>query len=235
MTVSEGSSFAEEIFDRRFREKPVVDYEEDAGKPGRRDAQTIRQLTRFGVKGKRCLDIGPGTGRWMQYLLRQGASAVAAVDFSAEVLDRVAPIASEVHKVDVENERLPFEDDTFDVVLAFMVLEHLKDPSLFLDEVIRVAKPSALVLMTIPNISSFQSRVRLLLGLLPVAIAQDRTHVSFYTIGELRDLFVDRDADVEIIPTGFSLHPFDRRKLQIPTGSMLAGLDDNRLFRIHVR
>lgn len=235
MSEPDETRFSEKIFDRRFREKPVVDYEEGTGKPGRRDAQTIRQLEEFGLDGTKCLDIGPGTGRWMQFLWKKGASHVAAVDFSQEVLRRVGSIASEVHKVDVERERLPFDDDEFDVTLAFMVMEHLKDPNLFLDEIIRVTRPSGLALLTIPNIASFRSRIRLLLGLLPVAVAQDRTHVGFYTSSELRALFTNRNANVEVIPTGFSLHPFDLRKLQIPTGHLLAGLDDNRLFRIHIR
>lgn len=233
LSVTESGNVNEEIFDRRLRKKPGMDYYRDRSlKPGRRDGQVLRQLRAFGVEGRRCLDIGPGSGRWLQYLKENDAAGLAAVDISREALDRLEPLGVLCQKADVEHEPLEFEADAFDIVLAFMVLEHLKDPSLFIDEVLRVVRPSGLVLMTIPNIASFQSRIRLLFGMPPVAVSQDPTHVSFYTIRTLRDLFESHGADIEVIPTGFSLNPFDLASLQVPTNRFLTGLDDNRLFRV---
>lgn len=223
----------EEFFDRRFRNQATAGHTIAEGNPGRRDAQVIRALGEYGVRGRHCLDIGPGTGRWLQYLQELGAATLAAVDISRQSLDRVACLGADCQKADLEREPLKFEDGSMDITLAFMILEHLKDPGLFIDEVLRVTRREGLILMTIPNITSFQSRIRLALGMAPVAVAQDPTHVSFYTSRMLRELFRSHDAEVEIIPTGFSLHPRNRRKLQIPTNRLLSGLDDNRLFRVH--
>lgn len=45
---------------------------------------------------------------------------------------------------------MPFEDNTFDTVLATEVLEHCPYPSVFLNEVYRVLKPTGKILYTVP-------------------------------------------------------------------------------------
>jgi hypothetical protein len=55
------------------------------------------------------------------------------------------------------------------------------DPTNYLSEINRVSKDGAIVHMTIPNILSYYSRLRMLFGLLPVAITSNPTHVKFYS------------------------------------------------------
>lgn len=231
---NEPQNVNEEIFDERFRTGPSIDYSNIEGKHGRRDRRVIQLLLNHGIEGRRCLDVGPGTGRWLQYLKDHNAEQLSAVDLSEEALSRADEIGASCEKIDVERDPLPFESNSFDITLSFMLLEHLKSPELFVRETIRVTRPSGLLLMTIPNIASFQSRIRLLLGYLPLAVSQDSTHVRFYTSRELRELFRPFASEPEIIPTSFSLHPFNRRKLRVPTNRLLAGLDDNLLFRVHM-
>lgn len=46
---------------------------------------------------------------------------------------------------------LPFQDDTFDVVTASMVAEHLRDPEKVFAEVARVSRPNATFIVFTPN------------------------------------------------------------------------------------
>lgn len=50
---------------------------------------------------------------------------------------------------------LPFKDNTFDLVIAHGVIEHLKNPYSFLDEVRRVLKPSGTLSLVTDNASFF--------------------------------------------------------------------------------
>jgi len=59
-------------------------------------------------------------------------------------------------KVDVyfDGLKIPFPDETFDVVVSFQVLEHVPDPKLMLREIHRVLKKSGKLLITAPLIWS---------------------------------------------------------------------------------
>lgn len=50
-----------------------------------------------------------------------------------------------------EAERLPFPDDTFDMVFCQTLLIHLRDPAVGFAEMVRVAKPGGLILAVEPN------------------------------------------------------------------------------------
>ncbi len=47
---------------------------------------------------------------------------------------------------------LPFQEATFDTIVSFHVIEHLKDPKAFLQELARVLVPGGLCLVTTPNL-----------------------------------------------------------------------------------
>lgn len=55
-------------------------------------------------------------------------------------------------KVDVwgSADRLPFEDDSFDTVVTFQVLEHVEEPSAMVGEAFRVLRPGGLFIVTTP-------------------------------------------------------------------------------------
>jgi len=59
-----------------------------------------------------------------------------------------------MHKVDIETERLPFENGTFSVVLFTEVLEHLRVQPIFaLREVARVTESGGKIILSVPNIT----------------------------------------------------------------------------------
>jgi demethylmenaquinone methyltransferase/2-methoxy-6-polyprenyl-1,4-benzoquinol methylase len=57
---------------------------------------------------------------------------------------------------------LPYEDQSFDVVMAAHVLEHLPDPQRALSEMIRVLKPGGMVFICVTRPSLFGRLVQLL-------------------------------------------------------------------------
>lgn len=66
---------------------------------------------------------------------------------------------------DVERERFPHEDDSFDVVLCLEVLEHLAiDPMAMMAEINRVLKPGGTLVLSTPNAVRYRNVVNMLLG-----------------------------------------------------------------------
>jgi len=93
------------------------------------------------------LDVGCGTGAIMEFLLRQGYH-VEGIDISAAALTHCARKGLIVKQGTID--QLPFSDNTFNIVFALDVLEHLPRRDLALREVKRVLKPGGLFIATVP-------------------------------------------------------------------------------------
>ena len=98
----------------------------------------------------RSLEIGAGTGYFSLHLLMSGVVAratctdispgmVAALEENAERLEL------EVEALVADAERLPFEDDSFDLVVGHAVLHHLPDLTQAFAEIFRVLKPGGTI------------------------------------------------------------------------------------------
>lgn len=222
-------------FDSMLAQKGLLSYIFDVSQMGPKDRGIAKSLLDYGLNGKRCLDIGPGTGRWLGFMQHHGASWLGAVDISAQSLERCASICGKTQKADLETESLDFEADTFDVVISIEVLEHLRSPDKFLREILRVARNGALVIMSLPNIASFISRIRLLVGLMPVAVAADPTHVAFYRQKDIVRLLARLGQRPKFIPTTMSLNPFNAKsRFSLPSTRILSGMDDSLVFSFEV-
>lgn len=97
------------------------------------------------------LDVGCGPGTVTVDLAeRLHEGRVVGVDASAAVLQSARALASEHGVTNATFEpanayELPFDDDTFDVVYAHQLLQHLSDPVAALQEMQRVAVPGGIV------------------------------------------------------------------------------------------
>ena len=95
------------------------------------------------------LDVGCGTGRNLE-LLAQFGEAIGA-EPPGPGLDQVRAMGiGEDTIVAGTATELPFEDNSFDLVTAFDVLEHLDDDSEGLKEIHRVLRPAGHFLLTVP-------------------------------------------------------------------------------------
>jgi SAM-dependent methyltransferase len=101
----------------------------------------------------RVLDVGAGQGYFSQVLKDRGYQVEACDYLEDNFKARGVPF----HKADL-NRKIGLPDDSYDVVVSVEVLEHLEDQFQFIREVLRVAKPGGLVVLTTPNILSFTSR-----------------------------------------------------------------------------
>jgi O-antigen biosynthesis protein len=101
------------------------------------------------------LDAGCGSGYGVAEL--GAAAAVIGVDASVEAIDYARGNFSRpgVHFLPAVCEALPFADESFDLVLAFEVIEHLKRWEDFLAEARRVLRPAGVLLVSTPNKSYY--------------------------------------------------------------------------------
>jgi ubiquinone/menaquinone biosynthesis C-methylase UbiE/uncharacterized protein YbaR (Trm112 family) len=95
-------------------------------------------------RGRLVLDVGAGSGRHSYEAHRLGAGVVA-VDVSEAIHVARRNLPAEVLTVQADAEELPFEDATFDLVMAIGVLHHLPDPGRALKSLARLVRPGGYV------------------------------------------------------------------------------------------
>ena len=109
------------------------------------------------AKDRLVLDAGCGTGYGSRLLAAGGAREVIGVDIARAVLETVAPAMPEsVHLQVGDLRKLDLEDDAFELVVCFEVIEHFEDPFIVLDELVRVLAPGGLLLLSSPNRGVYQ-------------------------------------------------------------------------------
>ncbi|KAK3643064.1 hypothetical protein LTR56_010438 [Elasticomyces elasticus] len=97
------------------------------------------------------LDVGAGSGTISASLAKYiPCGAVTATDISDDILERAGEHAKEQGVTNITFQsaniyKLPFEDNTFDIVHASMVLSHLDSPVQAYKEMLRVVKPGGIV------------------------------------------------------------------------------------------
>lgn len=105
-------------------------------------------LTRADFEGRRCADIGSGTGRIVRMLISAGASHVTAVEPSEayEVLVRnTADIADKVTCLNLRGDELPPGD--YDIVVSIGVIHHIPEPKPVLEAALNALKPGGKLLI----------------------------------------------------------------------------------------
>lgn len=108
-------------------------------------------------KDIKILDLGAGHGAFTKKLYDKGFD-VSAGDLFPELFhfDSI-----ECKKIDI-TKTFPYEDNTYDLVIAIEVSEHIIDHENFFKEISRVLKPTGTLYLSTPNILSLKSRVRFL-------------------------------------------------------------------------
>jgi ubiquinone/menaquinone biosynthesis C-methylase UbiE len=94
------------------------------------------------------LEIGCGRGEMLQNFKELGLK-VQGIDLSPKAPEFQKDIDIKVGNVEEEN--LPYEDNSFDIIYSKSVLEHFYYPERYIKEAYRVLKPNGLILTLVPD------------------------------------------------------------------------------------
>lgn len=161
------------------------------------------------------LDIGCNDG---SFTLEMARHIVTSEIYGIEIDENNAQKAQNKGvnvKICDANEKFPFENDTFDVVISHEVLEHLLDTDNFFSEIHRVLKPKGYAVISTTNLSSLHNILFILLGMQPPALhlseiqvgnflygTETHGHIKAFNVSALKDLSRYHNFDVEKICGG---------------------------------
>ncbi len=107
-------------------------------------------------KNGRILDVGCGSGALVEWLEQHQWDAYG-VDISPEACRTAQRHGLKVHLGELP--QMAFPSKFFDVVLMNQVLEHLFSPSEYLREVYRILKDDGQLIISVPNIDCYESKL----------------------------------------------------------------------------
>jgi SAM-dependent methyltransferase len=153
---------------------------------------------------ERALDVGAGTGA-LAYALAARVASVVALDADPAMAARARETAPpNVEVVVGDGERLPFDDDSFDVAGTLRTLHHTPEPAHLLAELVRVVRPGGTLLVADqlapdePDEADALNRFE---------TARDASTTRVLREQELRDLF--SSADVRVVREELVREPRD--------------------------
>ena len=141
--------------------------------------------------GKRVLEVGCSTG-YISQLMKERNCTVTGIEVDADAAQCAANHCEEVQVLDLNSPEwiTGLSENRFDAVLLGDVLEHLVDPARVLSQIREVLAPNGSLVISLPNIVHWETRVQVLLGRFNYQSCGtlDHTHLRFFTLKTAREL-----------------------------------------------
>ena len=136
---------------------------------------------------KTVLDVGCAYGELVKGLVDMGIEAYGVDGSEYAINNSDSSIRSKLFKVNLNSDKFPFDDKTFDVIGSFYSVEHIHDIDFFTKELQRILKDDGIAWFLTPNEGLEQ---------------RNETDVFTNTFEEWKRIFEDRNFKV----TKFSPH-----------------------------
>jgi len=116
--------------------------------------KTLSRLAQAGPSGKRLLEIGVGSGSFLNKAREQGFD-VMGCDLSETICSRV----QNTYGIPMYNGPLELltGEERFEVIIMNHVLEHVQDPVQFLGDVRRLLSPVGVIHIAVPNVECWEA------------------------------------------------------------------------------
>ena len=143
------------------------------------------------------VDVGCGDGGALNFCAEKGAYVILA-DVDAERVARAASWIAEkasgrVEKHVTDANPLPLRDESVTRVICMEMLEHVDDPTVVMNELVRIGKPGARYLITVPD--TVQEKLQQHLA--PSSYFEKPNHVRIFERSAFESLVLDAGLRIE--------------------------------------
>jgi 2-polyprenyl-3-methyl-5-hydroxy-6-metoxy-1,4-benzoquinol methylase len=164
--------------------------------------------------GHSLLDVGCGEGVLIAKAVGK-YQETSGIDLVPELVERACQRlhasggTGNFHAVNIETEKMPFDDNYFDAVTSIAVLTGIFDPYAAIREIWRVLRPGGQLIVEVANIAYLIHRVTLLAGRFPrLSTHSGGLHggvVTYFTSASLRKVLNDCGFEIRKVSAGGGL------------------------------
>ncbi len=146
--------------------------------------KAISPVLRSLKQRQRALEIGAGTGVFLEHLSRAGFQNLVGVEPSSAAI-AAAPTHRKQWIAEGMFDESDFEPESFDLICCFMTMEHVRDPSVVAQAAFRLLRPGG-AFVTVTH--DYQAWINRMMGAKSPII--DIEHMQLFSEKSLRRLFV---------------------------------------------
>ena len=168
----------------------TLDYSSEIGNIRRTYGRYLERAEKYLSPAKSLLEIGCGSGFFLEEALERGYTEVRGVEPSVPASQAAVPEVRKNISIGVMRPGL-FDDGKFDAVCMFQVLDHIPEPAALLDDCLRALRPGGALLVLNHNVDAVSAR---LLGERSPIV--DIEHTFLYGDATLRRLVEARGFEV---------------------------------------
>lgn len=203
----------------------VADYDssEEADDAAAAYIDAIRPILAKLPRRDRALEIGTGTGIFLEHLRQEGFTDLVGVEPSSSAI-RAAPASRRPWIREGVFQETDFEKESFDLICCFMTMEHVGDPRVIAAAALRLLRPGG-AFVTI--VHDYRSPVNRILGRRSPII--DIEHMQLFSDRSIRSLYERTgyvDVDAKAFVNRYSLRYWNRL---LPLPSVAKSLVDKSL------
>ena len=168
-------------------------------------------LSKWIGQGKKVLDLGCRDGELTKYFIK--GNEVLGIDIDRKALE----LAKQKYGIKTLwldlNVEFDLPKESFDVVVACEIIEHIYYPEVFLEKIHYILKNDGLFIGSVPNSFRIRNRLKFLFG---KEFDTDPTHVHIFSYNKIKKLLMKFFKDIKIIPLGGKILPFLRVSPKTP-------------------
>ena len=189
---------------------------------------------------RRLLDVGCSNGTLGAALKERDGARVTGIELDPAMAGQARTVLDTVHVGSVEDDTL-FErlgDERYGCIVFADLLEHLVDPWKALGRFVERLEPDGVVVASLPNIRHYTTiRTLLFSGYWPYRDRglHDRTHLRFFTLRNVRELFASAGLEVQALDRNYRLIERPHRLNRLAPAFALPGLRELIAFQYLVR
>jgi len=155
------------------------------------------------------LEVG-AEGAWQTLFYRDqiiDCSGTTVYDWRDHRIDELKE-STNFFKVDLEKEKFPEKDSSYDIIVCNQVFEHLKNIFLPISEIYRILKPGGFLIFSVPNMYALHNVLLMLLGKQPTTMNIFGSHIRGFAIHSMSEFLTFNKLFELKELKAIGLHPF---------------------------